>query len=125
MADPQTTPSPAPPSPGAGFRPPGAELTRAELAAVVRALNPGQVYLGDPPERWIRAVLLRSIRVKTAELAAPVTPQRIAGARRILVSARRNHTWAMGADVPSWIRAAAASHVAAAEQHLRDLGAQP
>jgi hypothetical protein len=40
----------------------GAELTVAELAQLVRILYPTQKYFGDPPEQWIRSILLRAIR---------------------------------------------------------------
>lgn len=39
------------------------ELTKQELAAVYRMLNPTQIYSGDVPELWMRDILLRSIRL--------------------------------------------------------------
>lgn len=42
---------------------PDAELNVYELAQVLRALKPYAVYLGDPPEKWYRSMLLRQIRL--------------------------------------------------------------
>jgi hypothetical protein len=43
-------------------------LQRFELAELFRVICPGVTYLGDPPEKWSRPVLLAQLRVHLAEI---------------------------------------------------------